>query len=168
MTSPQIRSPFWCCVLFLIDNRMLRRKKIAALLCNGMSIQNTLHGNELDLAIFDQPVKAWEQKSKKSVLFWGLGGGTMMLFLIIGALAGVLLGLRFKVLILVPCILIIACAIVATGDGLKAITLTILATAVLIQIGYVLGLVVRFWAGRYLSKPKTRAYHPSKSKPVGF
>ena len=56
----------------------------------------------------------------------------MMLFLIIGALAGVLLGLRFKVLILIPCILIIACAIVATGDGLKAITLTILATAVLI------------------------------------
>ena len=68
------------------------------------------------------------------------------------ALAGVLLGLRFKVLILVPCILIIACAIVATGDGLKAITLTILATAVLIQIGYGLGLIVRFWAGRYLSK----------------
>jgi membrane protein DedA with SNARE-associated domain len=84
-----------------------------------------------------------------------------MLFLIIGTLAGVLLGLRFKVLVLVPFILVLACAIIATGDGLKAITLTILATAVLIQIGYVLGLVVRFWAGRYLSKPKTRAYQPS-------
>ena len=85
----------------------------------------------------------------------------MMLFLIIGALAGVLLGLRFKVLILIPFILIIACAIVATGDGPKAITLTILATAVLIQIGYVLGLVVCFCVGWYLSKPKARAYQPS-------
>jgi hypothetical protein len=37
MTSPQIRSPFWCCALFLIDNRMLRRKKIAAL-CTAMNL----------------------------------------------------------------------------------------------------------------------------------
>ena len=58
----------------------------------------------------------------------------MMFFLIIGTLAGVLLGLRFKVLVLVPFILILACAIIATGDGLKATTLTILATAVLLQI----------------------------------
>ena len=114
------------------------------------------------------PVKAWEQKNQEACFILGIGGGTMMLFLIIGALAGVLLGLRFKVLILIPCILIIACAIVATGDGLKAITLTILATAVLIQIGYVLGLVVRFCVGRYLSKPKARAYRPSNSKPVSF
>ena len=92
----------------------------------------------------------------------------MMLFLIIGTLAGVLLGLRFKVFVLVPFILIIACATIATGHGLKAIALTILATAVLIQIGYVLGLVVRFCVGRYLSKPKARAYQPSKSKPVSF
>ena len=56
----------------------------------------------------------------------------MMLFLIIGVLGGVLLGLRFKIFVLVPFILILACAIIATGDGWKAIALTILATAVLI------------------------------------
>ena len=35
----------------------------------------------------------------------------MMLFLIIGAFAGILLGLRFKVFILIPFILMLACAI---------------------------------------------------------
>jgi hypothetical protein len=69
-----------------------------------------------------------------------------MLFVVIGGLAGVLLGLRFKVFVLVPSILILACAIVATGDGWKAIALTIFATAVLVQIGYLLGLVGRVWA----------------------
>ena len=92
----------------------------------------------------------------------------MMLFLIIGTLAGVLLGLRFKVFVLVPFILIIACATIATGHGLKAIALTILATAVLLQIGYILGLVVRVWAGRYPRKRKNPRYQPSKSKPVSF
>jgi hypothetical protein len=86
----------------------------------------------------------------------------MMLFLIIGTLAGALLGLRFKVLVLVPFILILACAIIATRDDLKAIALTILVTAVLLQIGYVLGLVVRVWAGR---NPRCQ---PSKSKPVSL
>lgn len=92
----------------------------------------------------------------------------MMLFLIIGTLAGVLLGLRFKVFVVIPFMLIIACAIIATGDGLKTIALTILATAVLVQIGYVLGLVVRVWAGRYLRRRKNPRYQPSKSKPVSF
>ena len=92
----------------------------------------------------------------------------MTLFLIIGTLAGVLLGLRFKVLVLVPFILILACAIIATGDGLSAIALTILATAVLLQIGYMLGLVVRFWAGRYFGRWMDSRYRSSKSKPVSF
>jgi hypothetical protein len=92
----------------------------------------------------------------------------MMLFLIIGTLAGVLLGLRFKVLVLVPFILILACAIIATGHGLKAIALTILATAVLLQGGYILGLVVRIRAGRYLRRQKLPRNQPSKSKPVSF
>ena len=91
-----------------------------------------------------------------------------MLFLIIGTLAGVLLGLRFKVFVVIPFMLIIACASIATGDGLKAIAVTILATAVLVQIGYVLGLVVRVWAGRYLRTRKNPRYQPSKSKPVSF
>jgi hypothetical protein len=87
----------------------------------------------------------------------------MMLFLIIGTLAGVLLGLRFKVFVLVPFILILACAIVATGDGWRAIALTILATAVLVQIGYLLGRVGSVCAGRYLRGRKDPRYQPSKS-----
>jgi membrane protein DedA with SNARE-associated domain len=86
----------------------------------------------------------------------------MMVFLIIGSLAGVLLGLRFKVLVLVPLILILACAIIATDDGWKATTLTILATAVLLQIGYMLGLVVHFWVGRYLNRRKNLRCQPYK------
>ena len=92
----------------------------------------------------------------------------MMLFLIIGTLAGVLLGLRFKVLVLVPFILIFAGAIIATGDGWKAIAITILATAVLLQIGYLVGLVVRIWAGWYPSAGKKPRYQSAKSKPVHF
>jgi hypothetical protein len=92
----------------------------------------------------------------------------MMLFLIIGASAGVLLGLRFKVFILVPFILIIACAIAATGNGWKAIALTMLATAVLVQIGYLLGRAGRVLAARYLRRRKTPRYQPSKSNSASF
>ena len=92
----------------------------------------------------------------------------MILLLIIGTLAGVLLGLRFKVLVLVPFILILACAIIARGGGLEAIALAILATAVLVQIGYLVGLVVRGWAGWYLGAGKKPRYQSAKSKPVHF
>ena len=84
-------------------------------------------------------------------------------------LVGVLSGLRFKVFVLVPFLLIIACAIViATGHGLGTITLAILASAVLLQIGYMLGLVVRVQATRYLSRRKMARYQPSKPKPVSL
>jgi hypothetical protein len=63
--------------------------------------------------------------------------------------------------------LIIGCAIVATGDGLKAITLTILATAVLVQVGYALGLVVRVLAAQYLWARNRPRYPSSKSRRVG-
>ena len=92
----------------------------------------------------------------------------MMLFFIIGALAGVLLGLRFKVFILVPFILILACAIIATGGGWKAIVLTALATAVLIQIGYILGFAGRVCTARYARRRKNPRYRPSKSNSAGF
>jgi hypothetical protein len=96
-----------------------------------------------------------------------------MLFLIIGTLAGVLLGLRFKVSVLVPFILILACAIVATGDGWRAIALTVLATAVLVQIGYLLGRVGSVCAapalfprrrpGRAFSRRIDRRYGPIRA-----
>ena len=92
----------------------------------------------------------------------------MMLFVIIGTLAGALLGLRFKVLVLVPLILVLACAIIAKGGGLQAIALTILATAVLVQVGDVLGRVCRVWAGRYLRRRKDSRYQSSKSNSACF
>jgi hypothetical protein len=70
---------------------------------------------------------------------------------------GTLLGLRFKVFVLVPAILIAACLIIATSDGLKAIAFTIFASAVTLQIGYALGLVVLVLAAQYLwarNKPR--------------
>jgi hypothetical protein len=76
-----------------------------------------------------------------------------MLLVIIGGLAGVLLGLRFKIFVLVPSILILGCVIVATGDGWKAIALTIFATAVLVQIGYLLGVIGRVWCQRRNGPP---------------
>jgi len=66
-----------------------------------------------------------------------------MFFLIIGTIVGILLGLRFKVFALIPAILVAACAIIATGHGIKTIAATMLATTALLQIGYVLGCVVR-------------------------
>jgi len=59
---------------------------------------------------------------------------------------GMLLGLRFKVLVLVPFIVIAVCAIIIMGHGLKVVALTVLATA-LLQIGYLLGVVVRVLGG---------------------
>jgi hypothetical protein len=91
-----------------------------------------------------------------------------MLFLITGGLAGVLLGLRFKIFVLVPFMLGLSCAIVATGDGWKAIVLTTLATAVLMQIGYVLGLAGRVWSGRHLGRRKNPRYRESKSNSASF
>jgi hypothetical protein len=96
-------------------------------------------------------------------------GGCRMfvIFTVGGALVGALLGLRFKVLALIPGILIAACAIIATGDSLKAIALTIFATAVLLQVGYALGLVVRVLAAQRLSPRSIPREPSSKSRRVG-
>ena len=57
-----------------------------------------------------------------------------VIFTVGGALVGALLGLRFKVLALIPGILIAACAIIAIDDSLKAIAISIWATTVLLQM----------------------------------
>jgi hypothetical protein len=115
----------------------------------------------------------WEQKKRRRVLFLvgepeGASGkgGNAMLFVIAGTLAGVSLGLsRFKVLVLVPAILIAACAIIVTGHELKVIALTILATAALLQIGYIVGCIARVHAHAHLHARKAPRRRLSKSKP---
>jgi hypothetical protein len=83
----------------------------------------------------------------------------------VGALfVGTLLGLRFKILVLVPFILIAACAIIVMGPALKIVILATLATIVL-QIGYLLGIVVRVWTGALLWRQKMpRHAQVSKSR----
>jgi hypothetical protein len=88
-----------------------------------------------------------------------------MLFIIVGILVGVLLALlRFKVLVLVPTILMAACAIVVTGHELRVIALTILATAALLQIGYVAGCIARVYADTHLRARKAPRHRLSKSR----
>ena len=93
------------------------------------------------------------------------GKGKAMLFIIVGILVGVLLALsRFKVLVLVPTILIAACAIIVTGHELRVIALTILATAALLQIGYVVGCIARVYADAHLRARKAPRHRFSKSR----
>ena len=75
-------------------------------------------------------------------VFWLLAsGGAMTIVLIIGAAAGVILGLgRFKVLALLPVILIVAAGAitssVATGFEPRTIALGVLVAVASPQIGY--------------------------------
>jgi len=61
----------------------------------------------------------------------------------IGAIVGILLGVRFKVFVLLPAILVAAGVIIITGHGLKVIALTLLSTVVLLQVGYFVGAYLR-------------------------
>jgi hypothetical protein len=69
------------------------------------------------------------------------GVRTMLVFVITGAIAGILLGVRFKVLVLVPACLVAAVVIIVNGSGhtLSSIVLTVLGTVVSLQIGYIVG-----------------------------
>jgi hypothetical protein len=75
----------------------------------------------------------------------------MVVFLITGAIIGVLLGLRFKVLVLVPASVLAAIAVIVNGRGdLSVIVLTLVGTLVSLQVGYIAGSIIRFLAHAYL------------------
>jgi hypothetical protein len=76
----------------------------------------------------------------------------MAVFLITGAIIGILLGLRFRVLVLVPASVLAAVAVIINGsaDKLSVIVLTLVGTLVSLQVGYVAGSVIRFLAHAYL------------------
>ena len=90
----------------------------------------------------------------------------MIVFVAVGAVVGFALGLRFKVFVLVPATLAAACAVLVTGQGLRSMALAVMATAALLQVGYILGCVVRVYAGAYFQARATPSYRPSKSKAV--
>ena len=76
----------------------------------------------------------------------------MLGFAITSAIAGILLGLRFKVLVLVPAFLVTTLVIVALGTGqtVSAIVLTVLGAVVSLQIGYIIGSLFRAFARAHL------------------
>jgi hypothetical protein len=76
----------------------------------------------------------------------------MTAFLLTGAIVGLILGLRFRVLVLIPAILLATAVIILSGSGqkLSVIVLTLVGTVVSLQIGYVVGGVLRSFARPYL------------------
>ena len=75
-----------------------------------------------------------------------------MAVFITGAIIGILLGLRFKVLVLVPASVLATVVIIihGSGDKLSVIVLTLVGTLVSLQVGYIAGSVLRFLAHAYL------------------
>lgn len=73
------------------------------------------------------------------------------LFFVIGAIAGMLLGFRFKVFVLLPATVFAAAIVVASGHEPRVImALTVFGTVVLLQIGYLVICTFRFTAGAHL------------------
>jgi hypothetical protein len=72
----------------------------------------------------------------------------MVILIMIGILVGAVLGLRFKVLVLVPVVCgalaVVVVNGIARGDGLWQLVLAMTVIAISLQLGYVLGIVVRF------------------------
>jgi len=75
----------------------------------------------------------------------------MMILILLSVLVGAVLGLRFRVFVLVPVICgALAIAVVdglARGDGLWRLVLAMIMIAASLQLGYILGIVVRFVMG---------------------
>jgi hypothetical protein len=90
----------------------------------------------------------------------------MAIFLITGAIAGIILGLRFKVLVLVPAILLATVIIIISGSGdeLSVIVLTVVGTTVSLQIGYIVGCILRASARAYLPARMRVRYRRSGSE----
>jgi glycerol-3-phosphate acyltransferase PlsY len=91
-------------------------------------------------------------------------GMMMVTSFVIAPIAGILLALRFKVFVLVPATLLAAAVIVACSHQPKLTTaLTVAATAVLLQIGYIVGVIV----GALLQRRSMARSGDSFSKSIG-
>jgi hypothetical protein len=82
------------------------------------------------------------------------GMAFMAVFLTVGALAGIILGLRCNVFVLIPAITVAITAIalgdIATHQNIKVMVVTTLATGVLLQIGYLGGRFLKVVAENYV------------------
>ena len=93
----------------------------------------------------------------------------MLVFLIIGAIAGIMLGVRFKVLVLVPAFLLATVIIIivnGSSHSLGAIVLTVLGTVASLQVGYIVGSILRAVARAYLPARTTERHQCPGSKPA--
>ena len=89
----------------------------------------------------------------------------MIIFLITGTIAGIMLGLRFKILVLAPAILLAMAVItetgIASGDKAWAIALTVFGTAASLQIGYFAGGILCAMIRAHPPARSTAAYRSS-------
>jgi hypothetical protein len=78
----------------------------------------------------------------------------MAIFLVAVAIIGILLGLRFKVLVLVPASVLAAVVIILilseSAHELSVIVLTLVGTLVALQMGYIAGGILRYLVRAYL------------------
>jgi hypothetical protein len=102
----------------------------------------------------------------------------MAVFLVAGAIIGILLGLRFKVLVLVPASVLATVVIILSESGhilsesghilsesgheLSVIVLTLVGTLVSLQMGYLAGGILRYLVRAYL--PAWTRYRRSRTK----
>ena len=87
----------------------------------------------------------------------------MIDFLIIAAFAGIMLGLRFKILVLGPATLLVAAVSgVASGREPRTIALTVFGAVASLQIGYFVGGILQIMIPAHLLARTTVRYRPPK------
>ena len=92
----------------------------------------------------------------------------MSIFLITGAIVGIMLGLRFRFLILVPASLLSTVVVIVTlGDKLSVVVLTVIGTVASLQIGYIVSRILRTLVGLATSAPP-RSSSESTPGNVGY
>ena len=86
----------------------------------------------------------------------------MPVFLVIGIIAGIMLGLRFKVFVLAPAILaataVTTVNAIMSGRGLNVIALTTVGVIASLQIGYFVGGILQVMAAAHLPAKTTVRY----------
>ena len=97
----------------------------------------------------------------------------MIGFLAIAAVVGIILGLRFKVLVLVPATLLATAVVTAIGliggQQFRVIAFTLVGAAALLQVGYIVGCVLEVAAPWRLARKSGRmkvSYRRPDTEPI--